>query len=188
VNSVRGRAALIATAVAIPVAVLLAFALNSAALRARHADASGPPASAAPTTPARTSLPPLAVPVPPARESAAAPCRALVAELPSAVRDLAGRPVRPATPTVRAWGEPAVVLRCGVPRPAGYSLTAKNLFGINGVTWYVQQLKDRAVFTAVDRSVYVEVSVPARYDSAPVAALSTVVGQALAAVPVDGTR
>jgi Protein of unknown function (DUF3515) len=182
VDPVRGRAALVATAVAVPVAVLLAFAFNSAA-RPHRSDPPAPtPPAPAPT--AARSLPPLAVPVPPGPDPAAAPCRTLAAKLPATLRDLAGRPVRPAAASTRAWGDPAVVLRCGVPRPAGYSLTAKNLFGINGVTWYVQPGPGRSVFTAVDRSVYVEVSVPAAADSAPVAALSTVVGQALPARPV----
>jgi Protein of unknown function (DUF3515) len=181
VDPVRGRAALAATAVAVPVAVLLAFAFNS-----RPAEDAGPPTTAPATSaPAATrSLPPLAVPLPPGLDAAAAPCRALAAALPATLRELAGRPVRPAAPSTRAWGDPAVVLRCGVPKPTGYSLSAKNLFGINGVTWYVQQEAGRSVFTAVDRTVYVEVSVPAAYDSAPVAALSTVVGRALPARPV----
>jgi hypothetical protein len=154
--------------------------------RAAPADEAGPPTSAPATSApaAPRSLPPLAVAVPPGLDAAAAPCRTLAARLPATLRDLAGRPVRPAAAGPRAWGDPAVVLRCGVPKPAGYSLTAKNLFGINGVTWYVRQEKGLSVFTAVDRGVYVEVSVPAAYDSAPVAALSTVVGQALPAEPV----
>jgi hypothetical protein len=186
VDSVRGRAALVATAVAVPVALLLAFAFNRPALRD---PGQPPPASTpAPAATAPSSLPPLAVPVPPVEGAAAAACRALAGRLPATVWQLSARPVRPAAVGTRAWGEPAVVLRCGVPRPAGYSLTAKNLFGINGVTWYVRQLGDRAVFTAVDRSVYVEVSVPLRYAGAPVTALSTVVGQALPPVPLDGPR
>jgi hypothetical protein len=184
-DSVRGRAALVATAVAVPVVVLLAFAFNSTALRAHRADGTGPPTSPATSAPAPG---PLAVPVPPGLDTSAVACRTLAARLPATLRDLAARPVRPASVRTRAWGEPAVVLRCGVPRPAGYSLTAKNLFGINGVTWYVQQGKDRAVFTAVDRAVYVEISVPLGYASAPMTALSTVVGQALPPVPLDAPR
>jgi hypothetical protein len=182
-DSVRGRAALVATAVAVPVVVLLAFAFNSTGPRAHRADGTGPPTSPATSAPAPG---PLAVPVPPGLDTSAAACRTLAARLPTTLRDLAGRPVRPASVRTRAWGEPAVVLRCGVPRPAGYSLTAKNLFGINGVTWYVQQSPGRSVFTAVDRGVYVEVTVPSAYDSAPVAALSTVVNQVFAPAPVDG--
>jgi uncharacterized protein DUF3515 len=122
----------------------------------------------------RADLPVLPVEVPPPTPEADANCPPLLQALPL---DLLGEPSRLVdsdTPYAAAWGEPPVVLVCGVPQPAGL-VPGEGLFTINGVTWYVDQSDPEAtVWTAVDRAVYVQVTLPADVDSAPVTALSDV--------------
>jgi hypothetical protein len=174
----RRRAAVIATAVALPVAVVLALVLNRGGLSGNRA------AEPTPTsTPVRLSaLPPVQIPPPPDSAAARRSCPALLAKLPVKLGDLLGRPVRSSSSSVLAWGEPPVLLRCGVGRPAGFVVAAPNVVAVNGVTWFVQQRPDRAVWTVVDRAVYVEASVPTQYASTPIPPLSDVVKSTLAAV------
>ncbi|SFO87327.1 Protein of unknown function [Geodermatophilus dictyosporus] len=134
------------------------------------------------TSPQRAEdLPPLPVEVPAPTPEADATCPQLMQVLPL---DLLGDPARLVdsdTPYAAAWGDPAVVLVCGVPQPEGL-VPGEGLFTINGVTWYVDQTDPEAtVWTAVDRAVYVEVSLPPDVDSAPVTALSDVLAAALPA-------
>ncbi len=75
---------------------------------------------------------------------------------------LGGRPRRDTTPAstlTAAWGDPAVVLRCGVARPSALTLTAE-LFRANGVSWFPEQVPGGWRFTATGRQAYVEVTVP----------------------------
>ena len=83
------------------------------------------------------------------------------------------------SPFAYAWAEPPVVLVCGVDRPAGFTVGVSAI-QINGVQWYVDTSDpDTTVWTTVDRPVYVQVTLPASVDSAPVTALSTPIAQAL---------
>ena len=91
-----------------------------------------------------------------------AQCQAVVGVLPQRLDTLDPRVVDPASPLVRAWGDPAVVLRCGVPVPAGYDPTATCL-DVNGVGWYAER-QDRGVrFTSRWSTPRIEVTVPAAY-------------------------
>jgi hypothetical protein len=119
----------------------------------------------------REDLPVLPVEVPPPTAEADAACPALVQALPL---DLLGEPARLVdsdTPYAAAWGDPAVVLVCGVPQPEGL-VPGEGLITINGVTWFVEQSDEATTWTAVDRSVNVEVRLPPDVDSAPVTVLS----------------
>jgi hypothetical protein len=131
------------------------------------------------TEPQRADLPPLPVAVPPAPPEATAPCEAVLRALPLELAGEPSRPVQSDSPFVYAWGEPPVVLVCGVDRPEGWVLGASAI-QINGVQWYVDTADpDTTVWTTVDRPVYVEVRLPASVDSAPVTALTTELAQAL---------
>ncbi|KWX09858.1 hypothetical protein TR74_07120, partial [Carbonactinospora thermoautotrophica] len=66
------------------------------------------------------------------------------------------------SPLVAAWGDPPIVLRCGVPVPAAYQPTSQ-VVTINGVDWFPEQLTRGYVFTTVGRVANVEVSVPDAY-------------------------
>jgi len=87
-----------------------------------------------------------------------------MAALPDVVHDESTREVTPASPLTTAWGDPAIVLRCGVGRPAGYQPTA-DLATVNGVDWFPEQLSDGYRFTTWGRQANVEVFVP--HDYAP---------------------
>ena len=108
-------------------------------------------------------------PVPiPARPVAAADlpaCRALVADLPDALGDRDRRLTVPAKPLGAAWGDPPVVLRCGVTLPDSFDRFA-TCQEANGVGWFVpdrefaDQSADVHMTTAGYRPI-VTVTVPA---------------------------
>jgi Protein of unknown function (DUF3515) len=129
--------------------------------------------------PQREDLPPLPVDVPPVTPQADADCPALMGALPLDLSGAASRPVQSDSPFAYAWGDPPVVLVCGVDRPAGFVATA-GLIQINGVQWFVDTTDpDTVVWTTVDRAVYVQVSVPGTVDSGPVTVLSTLMAKTL---------
>lgn len=180
----RRRAAAIATAIAVPVALLLVLVLNWDGLRADGAPGAPAAGTAADPVPS-AALPPVPVAAPPGSTAAGSSCPRLIAALPTRLGDLPGRPVQPASAAVRAWGEPPVVLRCGVPRPAAFVAGAPDVVAVNGVTWFVQPHGERTVWTVVDRAVYIEATVPSGYASAPIPPLSDAV---IASLPAVGPR
>ena len=148
----------------------------------RSGSGAGPAPSA--TAPAPTvALPPLeVVPPPPLAPAAQRSCQELISALPVRLGERAARPVDSPSPYVTAWGDPPVVLRCGVPRPAAFRADSEVL-DINGVRWFAEPRGRTTTFTAVDRAVYVEVVSPTAEASAPAARLSTALGRALAKQP-----
>jgi hypothetical protein len=105
------------------------------------------------------------VDVPAPQGQAAAACRALDAALPDVVDGQDTRPTAPVSPYAAAWGEPAIVLRCGVGRPADLKPTSQ-LFTVNDVDWLPIENDDAWTFTTTGRVAYVEVVVPKAYDPA----------------------
>ena len=92
-------------------------------------------------------------------------CVAVLAKLPVQLGSLAPRRTDTDSSYVVAWGNPAIVLRCGVAKPVILgSPQAAQLIDVNSVIWQPDPQKDRTVYTAVDRSVYIEVTVPAGAD------------------------
>jgi hypothetical protein len=129
--------------------------------------------------PGREDLPVLPVEVPPVTPEADASCPGLMSELPLDLNGEPSRRVDSDSPFAYAWGEPPIVLVCGVDRPAGW-VAGVSAIQINGVQWYVDTSDpESTVWTTVDRPVYVQVSLPASVDSAPVTVLSTPIGAAL---------
>ena len=95
-----------------------------------------------------------------------AACQSLVDGLPQHVSGLARRDTE-GNPLGAAWGDPAIVLRCGVGTPAGYQ-PASPCQRVNGVDWFVPEdaLSDQGkdvVLTTIGRRPRVEVVVPARH-------------------------
>lgn len=137
--------AVIATLVALPAALvagLLAFWLLGGFAPAPRPEATGP---------VEVALPP------PAPPQVTAVCRALVGALPDTVDGHRRRPVRGGAERVAAWGEPPIVLRCGVGPPP----KTPDEVGINGVFWAPTTVGGDTVWTTKSRSVVVEVRVPA---------------------------
>jgi hypothetical protein len=105
-------------------------------------------------------------------------CAALHHALPSQVDGGDSRHVRPSSDRTAAWGSPAVVLRCGVDRPASLTPTSEL-----GVPWFLDERPSGYVFTTTGRSAYVEVRVPSSVDrtaaTAPLVDLARAVKQSL---------
>ena len=175
------RAAILVTALALPVVIALLVLVNVVGDRAGNDPADREAVAEvegdAPARPEDLPLLPLdAPPVPPEAEE---PCQALMANLPLELVEEPSRRVQSTSPYVYAWGDPAVVLTCGVDRPAGWTVSASAI-QINGVQWYVDTSDpDTTVWTTVDRPVYVQMRLPADVDSAPVTALTVPLAEAL---------
>ena len=174
------RAALIGTAVGVPLLVALIVLVN--VVGGRSDGNSGPVAEVSGTTsPARGNLPVVDVQTPPVTADADRLCPQLVKALPPLLVGEQARKVRSDSPYVRAWGDPAVVLVCGVARPAKFVVGA-SIIQIDQVQWFVDTSDpDTVVWTAVDRPVYVQVRVPSSTDSASVTELTGTISKVLPA-------
>jgi hypothetical protein len=103
------------------------------------------------------------LPPDPAPEGAAAyACADLKSRYPALVAGHATTATTPTSSNVSAWGDPAIIARCGVPVPAALTPTSQ-LITINGVDWLPEQLERGYLFTTVGRSPAVEVTVPDVY-------------------------
>lgn len=107
-------------------------------------------------------------------------CAGLVGALPATVSGQDSQDTDPESSLSAAWGEPAIVLRCGVPRPAALEPSSQ-LATVNGVDWFVEELTGGYLFTTYGRQAYVEVSVPNDYapEIGAVTELSAAVAEAV---------
>ena len=145
------RAALIATAVALPITLLVAFlALGALAPDEPAADPS-PRASA----PRAQSTAPVEMAAPALAERPAIVCRALLSQLPDTVRDLPQRPVTAGPEQNAAYGDPALTLSCGGAEPTVGP--TDDVWMVNKVCWYGTEEADATVLTTVDRETAVSV-------------------------------
>jgi len=92
----------------------------------------------------------------------AATCRDLAAQLPDVVAFQDSQPTEPDSELTSAWGDPAIVFRCGVDVPAALTATSQ-LITVDGVDWFPQELTAGYRFTTTGRTANVEVSVPDDY-------------------------
>jgi hypothetical protein len=104
----------------------------------------------------------VSVPVPDART--AGYCRALDGALPQRVVGLSRHDVGSRSELVTGWGDPAIVLRCGVPRPLVDDDPEADGVDVDGVGWSVEQGSGGSlVLTTTLRQAYVEVRLPKKY-------------------------
>lgn len=105
-------------------------------------------------------------------------CTQLRDALPGQVLDQQPRPVTPdeAAATTAAWGDPAIVLRCGVAPPEALKRSSPCL-EIENVGWFAEPGADGYRFTTIDRPTNVEVSVPEEYvpESGPLVDLAAAI-------------
>ncbi len=97
----------------------------------------------------------------------AAACRAFVHALPARVDGQPRRTVEPAGAPAAAYGDPPIVVRCGVAKPHGFDRFA-TCQRANGVDWFIPERQQTGsptdiTMTTVGRSQYVEVRLPAAY-------------------------
>jgi hypothetical protein len=86
-------------------------------------------------------------------------CSALVGGLPDTVGDQERREVDPADAYAAAYGDPALVVTCGVPEPEGLRPTSECV-NVNGVDWFLPEGEGDLVATTIGREPSVELRVP----------------------------
>jgi hypothetical protein len=89
-------------------------------------------------------------------------CETLLDELPETVGDAVRRDVTPESAQAAAWGQPPIVLRCGVGMPAAYRPDAQ-LLDTDGIGWFAEEGDGGTFFTSTDRQILIEVAVPDDY-------------------------
>lgn len=166
--------ALIATAVALP--VVLVVGIIVAAVLARNMPVEREPLALGP------------VPAPAAEGET---CLALLPALPAELGEYTKATlVEPAPQATRAWqpedgGDP-IVLRCGLDRPLEFH-RASPLQVVNGVQWF--QVRDDVAATgtwfAVDRETYIALTVPDAYGPTPLQVVSDTIATTLPAKDID---
>lgn len=110
---------------------------------------------------------PVEVDVPELSSDDRAACTAFAEALPDTLAEQDRVEVEPADAPAAAYGDPAIVVRCGVPEPEGFDLTA-SCETANGVGYYIpdEQYADQELdltLTAAGYRPRVEVRVPADY-------------------------
>lgn len=132
---------------------------------------------------------PVTASAPPHAGEEAGPCARVLAKLPLQLGRLQPRVVHttPETPYVVAWGDPAVMLSCGVDRPRELRpLSGAQYFVMGpaaGPYYTVTSEGGANVFTTVDRGPYIAITVPQDYQGADVVPpLSRAIAKALPAV------
>jgi hypothetical protein len=140
--------------------------------------------------------PPVAVPAAPAPHASDGACRSLAGALPQRLGDYQRAALaQPAPEGAAAWragsgGEP-VVLRCGLDRPAEFVLGSP-LQIVDRVQWFEVSAggrsggdAGRSTWYAVDRPVYVALTLPSGSGPTPIQVLSDVIDHTMAAVPIN---
>ena len=104
---------------------------------------------------------PVQVAAPPDVPGADAPCAKLLGALPRSLAGEGTRPVTDAPHRVVAWGDPPIVLRCGVDKPR-FDATAQ-VIGVDGVEWVYRTDGDTIVWTTITPPLHVEVRADKKY-------------------------
>lgn len=138
----------------------------------------------------RTPPAPVAIAAVPAPQSRSPECRSLVATLPDRLgvytRAIAAEPVPDGTAAWRDSADAAdpVIMRCGLNRPAEF-VVGSPLQMVDDVQWFRIDETDiqRSTWVAVDRPVYVAVTLPMGSGPTPIQALSEVIARTMPAMP-----
>lgn len=78
-------------------------------------------------------------------------------------RTVAGQPYRHVEGRVAAaWGDPPIILRCGVEKPAALRPDSQ-CHEVNGVGWLAEKQGDDWLFTTIGRKHHVSLEVPSDY-------------------------
>ncbi|TQK51599.1 uncharacterized protein DUF3515 [Streptomyces sp. SLBN-118] len=124
------------------------------------------------------------VPSPPSDQAAL--CGALHKELPKSVAGQDRNDPEPASDLTAGWGDAAIVLRCGVPRPAKMSDAQSQAVEADGVNWLLEERPEGPRLTTTYRKTYVEVTMDERFahDVTPLAELAGAVKKTVPATLV----
>lgn len=100
-----------------------------------------------------------------AADQASNPLCAKAAEAwPDTVANEKARATSAKSDTVHAWGDPAIIARCGVTSPGA---TTDPCFDVSGIDWVGHKLSDGYRFVTFGRSPALEVLVPQHYSPEP---------------------
>ena len=142
---------------------------------------------------------PVAIVSVPAPKAESAECRSLAGALPERIGDLGRAPAAdPAPPGAAAWrasgGGEAVILRCGLERPVEF-VVGSPLQVVDAVSWFrVGEAgaggdpgadNGRSTWFAVDRPVYVALTLPSGSGPTPIQEISRAIAKSLPAKAVD---
>ncbi|PZS37878.1 MAG: DUF3515 domain-containing protein [Pseudonocardiales bacterium] len=117
-------------------------------------------------------------------------CARLLAALPETLDGGDAGPLQrrslatPAPAAAAGWGEPPVVLRCGLDRPVELTATSR-LLDVSGVQFLELVGRGTSTWVAVDRPVYVVVALPPTSGSGPLQQIAAVIANTLPLREVD---
>lgn len=121
---------------------------------------------------------------PPTGHASTTGCSSFLRALPTTLMGQVSRPVSPEDAMAAAWGDPPIVLRCGVWPPASLKPTSR-CDVVDGVGWFSRQDQDHDwIFITVGRTTNVELRVPSDYTPAA-DALIDVAGAVKDVLPVS---
>jgi Protein of unknown function (DUF3515) len=125
----------------------------------------------------------------PAPEADSAQCRTLLDALPDQMGDYRRVPAaEPAPAGAAAWqatpDREAVILRCGLDRPAEF-VVGSPLQVVDAVQWFEIADEGRSTWFAVDRPVYVALTLPQGSGPTPIQEISQAIAKSLPAKPID---
>lgn len=133
---------------------------------------------------------PVAIAAVPAPQADSPQCQALTGALPGQLDDYRRAPTAdPTPPGATAWqadpGSEAVILRCGLDRPSDF-VVGVPLQVVNAVQWF--EAKDptggRSTWYAVDRPVYVALTLPQGSGPTPIQLISDAIAKTMPAEPI----
>lgn len=88
-------------------------------------------------------------------------CRNLDKRLPKKVDGLGRADPEPKSELTAGWGDPAIILRCGVARPTKMNDPEADGVTVDGVNWLLDEQDDGSFrFTSTLRKAYVEITLP----------------------------
>lgn len=130
---------------------------------------------------------PVAVAAVPAPWSDSSDCQALLAALPETLGDYRraelAAPAPQGAAAFTADGSDAVVLRCGLDRPVDF-VVGSPIQVVDHVQWFEVDEDDRATWYAVDREVYVALTLPRGSGPTPIQELSELIEHTMGVAPI----
>lgn len=109
---------------------------------------------------------PVEVTLPQVPDAAHRSCARLADRLPASLGEgLERRETEPRSPLVAAWGDPAVILRCGVQVDDDYRPGEQLIHANSGIVgWWQHKTGDTVVWQTPNTAVHVELIVPTKYE------------------------
>lgn len=89
-------------------------------------------------------------------------CDPFLGSLPVTIAEQTVRETVPRDVSASAWGDPPIIVRCGVPTPVGLN-PASALIDVESTTWFPEDLTNGTMFTSVGITPRIEVTVPRDY-------------------------